>query len=167
MRYSIEPKFGKYVKGYGFLSFAKKIGNKYGKKLMDTGTKTGVDATETTSKRIVQKNAEATGDLIGNKIADKITTISKPKEKEKTKEIEEIYIPPEKRQQIIDDLRLFWMQFYFLCIKMEFQKITNFLDITSDDKDLPKFVTKNGLKFIINQKEIITQIKKLELRHQC
>ena len=39
MRYSAEPKFRKYVKGYCFLSFAKKIGNKYGKKLMDTGTK--------------------------------------------------------------------------------------------------------------------------------
>ena len=50
---------------------------------------------------------------------------------------------------------------------MEFQKIRNFLDITSDDKDLPKFVTKNGLKFMINQKKIITQIKKLELKHQC
>ena len=49
----------------------------------------------------------ATGDLIGNKIADKITSIGKPKEKEKTKETEEIYIPPEKRQQIIDDLKLF------------------------------------------------------------
>ena len=47
--------------------------------------------------------------MIGNKIADKITSIvkSKEKEKEKTKEIEEIYILPEKRQQIIDDLRLF------------------------------------------------------------
>ena len=55
------------------------------------------------------KTAEATGDLIGNKIADKITSIGKPKEKEKEKpkEIEEIYIPPEKRQQIINDLRLF------------------------------------------------------------
>ena len=50
---------------------------------------------------------------------------------------------------------------------MESQKITNFLDITSDNKDLPKFVTKNGLKFMINQKEIITQIKKLELKLQC
>ena len=50
---------------------------------------------------------------------------------------------------------------------MEFQKITNFLDITSDDKDLPRFVTKNGSKFMINQKKIITQIKKLELKHQC
>ena len=45
---------------------------------------------------------------------------------------------------------------------MEFQKITNFLDITSDDKDLPKFVTKNGLKFMINQKKITMLIKKLE-----
>ena len=50
---------------------------------------------------------------------------------------------------------------------MEFQKITNFLDITSDDKDLPKFVTKNGLKFMINHKEITILIKKLELKHQC
>ena len=44
MRYSIEPKFRKYVKGYGFLSFAKKFGKKYGKKLMDTATKSGIDA---------------------------------------------------------------------------------------------------------------------------
>ena len=49
---------------------------------------------------------EAAGDLIGKKIADQITSIGKPKEK-KIKEIEEIYIPSEKRQQIIDDLRLF------------------------------------------------------------
>ena len=76
---------------------------------MDTATKTGMDATKTASKRVAQKTAEAAGDLIRNKIADKITSIGKPKEKEneKTKEIEEIYITPEKRQQIIDDLRLF------------------------------------------------------------
>ena len=82
------------------MSFAKTFGNKYGKKIMDTPTKTGMDAAKT---------AEATEDLIGNKIADKITWIGKPKEKEKTKEVEEIYIPPEKRQQIIDDSRLFWI----------------------------------------------------------
>ena len=69
---------------------------------MDTATKTEIDAAKTTSKRVVQKT-EATGDLIGTKIADKITSTGKPKEKEKTKEIEEIYISPEK----IDDLRLF------------------------------------------------------------
>ena len=106
MRYSTEPKFRKYAKGYGFLSFARKFGDKYGKKLMDTETKAGIDAANTASKRVVQKNAEATGNLIGNKIADKITSIGKSKEKPKEKP-EEIYILPEKRQQIIDDLKLF------------------------------------------------------------
>ena len=75
---------------------------------MDTATKTGIDAAKIASKRVVQKTAKATGDLVGNKIADKITSIGKSKEKAKTKEKrEEIYIPPEKRQQIINDLRLF------------------------------------------------------------
>ena len=50
---------------------------------------------------------------------------------------------------------------------MEFQKIVNLLDATSDDKDLPRFVTKNGLKFMINQKKITVLTKKLELKHQC
>ena len=85
MRYSIESKFRKYVKGYGFLSFARKFNNKYGKKLIDTANKTGIDAAKTTSKRIVQKTAEATRDLIGNEIADKITSIGKPKEKKRKK----------------------------------------------------------------------------------
>ena len=97
MRYSTEPKFRKYVQGYGFLSFARKLETDM--------AKTGIDAAKTASKRFVQKTAEATGDLIGNKIADKITSIGKTKEK--TNKSEEIYIPPEKRQQIIDDLRLF------------------------------------------------------------
>ena len=96
MRYSTEPRFRKYVKGYGFLSFARKFGNKYGKKLMDTATKTGIDAAKTASKRVIQKTAEATGGLIGNKIVDKVTSIGKPKEKE-TRKTEEIYIPPEKK----------------------------------------------------------------------
>ena len=107
MRYSIEPRFRKYVKGYGFLSFVKKFGNKYRKKIKDTAAKTGMDAAKTAWNRVVQKTAKVTGDLIVNKIADKITSIGKSKGKEKTKEIEEIYIPPVKRQQIIDDLRLF------------------------------------------------------------
>ena len=55
MRYSLEPKYRKYVEGYGFFSFARKFGNKYGKKLMDTATKTGIDAVKTVSKRVVQK----------------------------------------------------------------------------------------------------------------
>ena len=95
MRYSLEPTYRRYVKGYGFLSFARKFGDKYGKKLMDTATKVGtskygikiIDTTKkqgsefakTVGKRIVQKSAEATGDLIGNKIADKITSLGKSK----------------------------------------------------------------------------------------
>ena len=65
MRYSTEPEYKKYVKGYSFLSFARRFGDKYGRKLMDTATKTGIDAAKTTSKRVVQKTAEATSDLIG------------------------------------------------------------------------------------------------------
>ena len=68
MRYSTEPRFRKYVKGYGFLSFTRKSGDKYGKKLMHTATKTGIDAAKTASKRLVQIIAEAAGDLIGNKM---------------------------------------------------------------------------------------------------
>ena len=96
MRYLTKPRFRKYVKGYDFLSFARRFGDKYGKKLMDTATKTEINAAKTASKRVVQKTAEARGDLIGNKIADKITSVGKPKEK--TNKAEKIYIPPEKRQ---------------------------------------------------------------------
>ena len=86
------------------------FGDKFGKKLMDNAAKTGIDAAKTASKRVVQKTAEATRDLIGNKIADEIISIGKTKSKEKedeTNKRQEIYIPPEKGQQIIDDLRLF------------------------------------------------------------
>ena len=55
MRYSTKPKYRKYVKRYDFLLFARKLGDKYGKKLIDTVTKTGIDAAKTNSKRIGQK----------------------------------------------------------------------------------------------------------------
>ena len=74
---------------------------------MDAATKTEIDAAKTASKRVIKKTAEATGDLIENKIADKITLVDKSKEKEKINKPEEIYIPSEKRQQIIDDLKLY------------------------------------------------------------
>ena len=77
------------------------------KKLMNTTTIIGIDAAETASKQVVQKTAAATGDLIRIKIADKITSLVKTKSKEKENERQEIYITPEKRQQIIDYLRLF------------------------------------------------------------
>ena len=101
MRYSTESKYRKYVKRYGFLSFARRFGDKYGKKLMDTATKTGIDAAKTASKRVVQKGAEATGDLIGNEIADKISSLGKTKSKGKEDERQEIYIPPEKYSKLL------------------------------------------------------------------
>ena len=122
MRYSLEPQDRICVKGYGFLSFAKNVckslSNKYGQKLFDSAKKSTADAIKTASKRAIQKTAEATGDLIGNKIADKITSISKkpvkelPNNDEREEENVEItthkkiYVSPEERQQIIDELRL-------------------------------------------------------------
>ena len=130
MRYSIEPRERRYIKGYGFLSSARNFGNKYGimnttiktganfnnkygKKLTDTAIKTGKDFATTAGKKIVHKSAEATGDLIGNKIADKITSVSKKLQNEEIQSAEvnneipkERYISPKKRQQIIDESRL-------------------------------------------------------------
>ena len=72
MRYSTAQRKRKYLEGYGFLSLAKISGDKYGKNIIDTETKIGIDAVKTASERVVQKAAETSGDLIGNKIADKI-----------------------------------------------------------------------------------------------
>ena len=87
MHYSIEPRERRYVKGYGFLSFARNLGthatkvakninNKYGEKFADSAKKSATDALKIACKRTVQKTAEASGDLVGNFIADKITSIS-------------------------------------------------------------------------------------------
>ena len=81
MRYSVELKDRIYVKGYGFLSFPKNMGknlsNIYGQKCLDRAKTSTADAIKTASKRAIPKTAEATGDLISNKIADKIKSISK------------------------------------------------------------------------------------------
>ena len=123
MHYSIQPKGKIFIKGYRFLSFAKNIAKiisknvsgKYNQKLLDHVKQSATDALRTTSKRVIQKRAEATSDLIGNKIANRITNVSRssPQNNSKTitnehdKEIpKERYISPKERQTIIDDLRL-------------------------------------------------------------
>ena len=82
MRYSVQPRERTFVKGYEFLSFAKRMGKDIGKnisknlsgiysqKLLDHAKQTATDVLKTTSKRLIQKTAEATCDLIGNKIAN-------------------------------------------------------------------------------------------------
>ena len=77
MLYSIEPRDRTYVRGYGYLPFAKKMSNNYSQKFFDTAEKPATDVTKTASKRAIQKTAESTDDLIGNKIADKIKSASK------------------------------------------------------------------------------------------
>ena len=125
--YSFQPKDRIFVKGYGFFSFAKNMGKNIGKsksknlsgkhsqKLLNHAKRSATESLKTTSKRVIQKLAEATGDLIGNKVADRITKVSKNSQQnnseivtnENDKEIpKERYIPPEERKKIIDDLRL-------------------------------------------------------------
>ena len=64
---------------------------------------------------MIQKTAEATGDLIGNEIAIKITGVSQNLQQNNSETVtnehdkqipQERYISPEKRQEIIDELRL-------------------------------------------------------------
>ena len=116
------------------MSFAKNMGKNIGKnisknlsgkcssgmlvicqKLLDHAKQSATDTLRTSSKRVIQKTTEATGDLIGNKIADKIMKVSKNLQQnnsetvtnEHDKEIpKERYISPEERQNIIDELKL-------------------------------------------------------------
>ena len=95
------------------MSFPRSMSNKYGKKLVDTAKKSATDAIKTASKRAIQKTAEATGDLVGNDIADKITSVSKKKSNNNNNNNDDVelttpqkrYISPEERQQVIDELR--------------------------------------------------------------
>ena len=88
------------------------MSNKYNQRLLDSAKKSTTDAIKTASKRAIKKIAKATGDFIGNKVPDKITSVSTKSSKElhskKTNnEIpKETYISSEERQQITDELRL-------------------------------------------------------------
>ena len=127
MCYSIQPRVWIFVKGYGSLSFAKNTGKnigqntskngsgKYSQKLLNHARKSATDAFRTASKRAIQKWAAAIGDLIGNKRANKVTKFSKNSKQNNSeivtngqdKEIpNEIYIFPEKGQEIINEMRI-------------------------------------------------------------
>ena len=111
------------------MSFSKNIGNKYGKKIfdksldfgksmkkimvkvLDNSLSAGKDFAKIAGKKVLTKSAEATGDLIGNKIADRITKSTRKKAQKEDdrimEETQEIIIPPEKKEQIIKDLKIF------------------------------------------------------------
>ena len=86
------------------------MSNKYGRKILDKSMDAGKDFAKIAGKKVLTKSAEATGDLIGNKIADRITKSTRNKEENKDdrimEETQELIIPPEKREQIIRDLKL-------------------------------------------------------------
>ena len=87
------------------MSFARSLSNKCGKKILDTATKTGLDAAKTPSKKVIYKTNEATGgELIGKKIAEKIVTPD-PVPGVNSRNVEEISIPPEERRKISKKLR--------------------------------------------------------------
>ena len=127
MIYSIEPRNRILVKGYGFLSFAKSIGKnltgKYRQRLLHIAeksavTKVATDTLKTNWKRAFQKTV-CNKILVRIKIADKISNTSSQNGPE-TNSIKSlniaiqtedairsgIYISPEKRQEIVDGLRL-------------------------------------------------------------
>ena len=79
--------------------------------MLDNSLSAGKDFAKIAGKKVLTKSAEATGDLIGKKIADKITKSTRNKAQKKDdrimKETQELIIPPEKTDQIIRDLKLF------------------------------------------------------------
>ena len=107
---NIGDKYGKKIFDKS-MDVGKKYGKKYGNKLLDNSLSAGKDFAKIAGKKLLTKSPEATGDLIGNKIADRITKSTRNKAQKEDdrimEETQEILIPPEKREQIIRDLKLF------------------------------------------------------------
>ena len=151
MRYSdiIGPRDRRYVKGYGFLSFAKNMGkslsNKYSQKLFDSAKKSTTVAIKTASKRAIQKIEEATGDMIGNKIADKITSISKKPSNNNNNNNNNEYVNFKKIHISQRNATNYWqIKSYCNSVIMEYQKIA---DLLNDESNKPsKFMTRNWVE---------------------
>ena len=104
----IGSKYGKKIFNKS-IDVGKSMKKKYGKKILDNSISVGKDFSKVAGKKVLTKSAEATGDLIGNKIADRITKSARNKEQKEDdrimEETRELIIPPEKREQIIKDLK--------------------------------------------------------------
>ena len=96
-------------------NISENLSGKNSQKFIDHAKQSAADALKTSSKRVIQKIAEATGDLIVNKIADKITKVSENSQENNSKTVtnehdkkilKEIYITSKERQQITDELRI-------------------------------------------------------------
>ena len=96
-------------------NISESLSGKYSQKLLDHAKKSAIDAFKTSLKRIIQKTAEANGDLTGNKIADRVTKVSKNSQQNNSETVKnendkqipkERYMSPEERQKVIDELGL-------------------------------------------------------------
>ena len=117
------------------------MSNKYSQKLLNTAKKSTANAIKAVSKREIQKIAGTTGDLIGNTIADKVTSVSKNilgKVKSEIKIRKGRYMSPEKDNKLL--MNLCW----YNNMIMEYQKITNLLETTSNQPS--KFRRKNWIE---------------------
>ena len=124
VRFAINPKSRRYVRGYGFLSFARNLASSQAaRKVKDTALKQGKDAALKAGKRAINKGAEATGDMIGQKVADSLSKIGSKSSKGKkdlgptpppvpeVKSVDNMIaqvknMSPQKRAQIINELSL-------------------------------------------------------------
>ena len=95
-RYSVEPRTSKWIKGYGFLSFARTLCNKYRKKIIGYCYRNRTRCYKSVSKKVFYKTSEATEELIGNRIAEK-SVRPKPVPEINLRSFKDIFIPPEKR----------------------------------------------------------------------
>ena len=130
MRYSIEPRERRYVKGYGFMSFARNFSDKYSKSLIDA-SKTFA---KTAGKEILKGTAKATGDLIGNKIDDKIT--AKPHNEDKVIMKNIFFLKKDKKLLMNQNLHN---------IIMEYQKNPKLIDDNTLNQP-SKFRTRNWIE---------------------
>ena len=122
----------------------KNLSNKYSQKLLDSVKKSTTEANKTDSKRSIQNTAEAASDLIGNEIADKITSISKKSSKELQNQ-DEIEIPKERLTYLQKkDNKLLMNYDQYNNIILEYQKIINLIGNTPDQ--LSKFRTKTWIE---------------------
>ena len=78
------------------------MSNKYGRKILDKSIDAGKDLAKIAGKKVLHKSAEATGEMIDNKIADRITRSSRNKTQKEDdrimEETQELIIPPEKKR---------------------------------------------------------------------
>ena len=160
---NIGNKYGKKIFDKS-LDVRKSMKKKYGKKILDNSLSAGKDFAKIAGKKVLTKSAEATGDLIDNKIADRITKSARNKEQKEDyrimDETQEIMIPPEKREQIIRFkiiLIIKWNTIKLItCCFLKIMKVNNYLNL----------LLENMLELIVYLIRI-TKINQLDLKHSC